>query len=145
MSHPILPHYCRKACGHISSPSPLTTPPCLSRSSLTYSSYLRIMVFFLCCCTCAHATDQFRRACWGEPVHGLVSKMIFNKEIQASWDQPTGTLVLHKAQPSRLQLLALQLAEKVIRPCPSHLVRKSQQRALICCNRLGSWLRIMSV
>jgi len=45
-------------------------------------------------------------------VHGLVSKMIFNKEIQASWDQPTGTLVLHKAQPSRLQLLALQLAEK---------------------------------
>lgn len=38
--------------------------------------------------------------------------MIINKEIQASWDQPTGSLVMHKAQFSRLQLLALQLADK---------------------------------
>jgi len=38
--------------------------------------------------------------------------MIINKEIQASWDQPTGTLVMHKTQFSRLQLLALQLADK---------------------------------
>jgi translation initiation factor 3 subunit C len=46
-------------------------------------------------------------------VHSLISKMIINKEIQASWDQPTATLVMHKAQSSRLQLLALQLADKV--------------------------------
>ena len=32
--------------------------------------------------------------------------------LQGSWDQPTATIVMHNAQPRRLQSLALQFAEK---------------------------------
>jgi len=45
-------------------------------------------------------------------VHSLLSKMMMAEEIQASWDQPTETVVLHKVEPSPLQQLALQFAEK---------------------------------
>jgi len=47
-------------------------------------------------------------------VHGVVSKMIIGEELQASHDQPTQTIVLHKEEPSRLQNLALQFAEKTV-------------------------------
>jgi len=45
-------------------------------------------------------------------VHSIISKMMINREIHASWDQLTETIVLHKVEASSLQLLALQFAEK---------------------------------
>lgn len=45
-------------------------------------------------------------------VHSVVSKMMINRELYASWDQPTETIVLRKVEPSSLQLMALQFAEK---------------------------------
>lgn len=45
-------------------------------------------------------------------VHSVVSKMMISRELYASWDQPTETIVLRKVEPSSLQVLALQFAEK---------------------------------
>ena len=45
-------------------------------------------------------------------VHSVVSKMMINREIHASWDQPTDTIVLRKVQSTSLHVLALQFAEK---------------------------------
>eukprot|EP00585_Thalassiosira_rotula_P007583 CAMPEP_0196148232 /NCGR_PEP_ID=MMETSP0910-20130528/27293_1 /TAXON_ID=49265 /ORGANISM="Thalassiosira rotula, Strain GSO102" /LENGTH=1019 /DNA_ID=CAMNT_0041410875 /DNA_START=161 /DNA_END=3222 /DNA_ORIENTATION=+ len=45
-------------------------------------------------------------------VHAVVSKMMINRDLIASWDQPTGTIVMRKIEPSALQILALQFAEK---------------------------------
>eukprot|EP00794_Sanderia_malayensis_P014237 gene14237-15722_t len=47
-------------------------------------------------------------------VHSIISKMIISEELQASWDEPTQTLILdHGAEPSLLQSLTLQLADKI--------------------------------
>jgi translation initiation factor 3 subunit C len=45
-------------------------------------------------------------------VHSVVSKMMINRELYASWDQPTETIVLRKVEPNTLQVMALQFAEK---------------------------------
>jgi translation initiation factor 3 subunit C len=45
-------------------------------------------------------------------VHSVVSKMMISRELYASWDQPTETVVLRREEPSSLQTLALQFAEK---------------------------------
>lgn len=45
-------------------------------------------------------------------VHSVVSKMMINRELYASWDQPTETIVLRKVEPTSLQVVALQFAEK---------------------------------
>ena len=45
-------------------------------------------------------------------VHSVVSKMMINRELHASWDQPTDTIVLRKVEPNSLQVMALQFAEK---------------------------------
>ena len=45
-------------------------------------------------------------------VHSVISKMMINNELHASWDQPTETIVLRKVEPTSLQLLALQYSEK---------------------------------
>jgi len=45
-------------------------------------------------------------------IHSLVSKMMINRDLIASWDQPTGTIVMRKVEPSALQVLALQYTEK---------------------------------
>ena len=45
--------------------------------------------------------------------HSIISKMMINQDIYGSWDQPTETIVLQKVEPTRLQMLALQFAEKV--------------------------------
>ncbi|EGB09021.1 hypothetical protein AURANDRAFT_25214, partial [Aureococcus anophagefferens] len=44
--------------------------------------------------------------------HGLVSKMMINRELKGAWDQPTETIVLHRLEPSPLQALALHYADK---------------------------------
>ena len=45
-------------------------------------------------------------------VHSMVSKMMINKELLASWDQPTSSIVMHKVHVSPLQHLALEFADK---------------------------------
>ncbi|KAF2359074.1 Eukaryotic translation initiation factor 3 subunit C [Trinorchestia longiramus] len=46
-------------------------------------------------------------------VHAIISKMIINEEIMGSLDEPTRCLVMHKTEPSQLQSLSLQLADKL--------------------------------
>uniref|UniRef100_H2Z1Q7 Eukaryotic translation initiation factor 3 subunit C n=1 Tax=Ciona savignyi TaxID=51511 RepID=H2Z1Q7_CIOSA len=45
--------------------------------------------------------------------HRIISKLIINEELAASWDEPSSSLVLHRTEPTRLQNMALQLSEKV--------------------------------
>merc|ERR1711976_805237 len=37
-----------------------------------------------------------------------------NRELFACWDQPTETIVLRKVEPTSLQVMALQFAEKAV-------------------------------
>ncbi|CAG2166982.1 unnamed protein product [Oppiella nova] len=46
-------------------------------------------------------------------VHSIISKMIINEELMASLDEPTQTAIMHRTEPSRIQGLALQCAEKI--------------------------------
>jgi len=46
-------------------------------------------------------------------IHSVVSKMMINGELNARWDQPTATVVMHRAEPSRLQSLAQMYSEKM--------------------------------
>jgi len=55
-------------------------------------------------------------------VHSVVSKMMINRELYASWDQPTETIVLRKVEPNSLQIMALQFAEKA-----AHLVEANER------------------
>lgn len=45
-------------------------------------------------------------------VHSLISRMIISEELKASFDQPNNSLVMHRAEPTRLQYLTLQFADK---------------------------------
>lgn len=72
--------------------------------ALSYSSYFESM-----------STDQLSNLFGLTPakVHSVLSKMIINTEMRASWDQPTASIVMRRTEPSRLQSLALQLSSKV--------------------------------
>lgn len=45
-------------------------------------------------------------------VHAVVSKMMMEEGFAGSWDQPTRSVVMHNAQPSRLQTLASELSDR---------------------------------
>eukprot|EP00040_Diaphanoeca_grandis_P002334 m.21305 g.21305 ORF g.21305 m.21305 type:complete len:981 (+) comp13342_c0_seq1:129-3071(+) len=45
-------------------------------------------------------------------VHSIVSKMVYDEELQATHDQPTQTIEIHKEEPSLLQSLALKCADR---------------------------------
>jgi len=45
-------------------------------------------------------------------VHSVISKMMINGDLHASWDQPTDTIVLRKVEASNLQNLAMQFSDK---------------------------------
>ena len=55
-------------------------------------------------------------------INAVISKMILNDELKASWDKPTELLVLHRAESTKLQSLAKQTADKV---CFSNLAEFS--------------------
>uniref|UniRef100_A0A0P6G0J7 Eukaryotic translation initiation factor 3 subunit C n=1 Tax=Daphnia magna TaxID=35525 RepID=A0A0P6G0J7_9CRUS len=46
-------------------------------------------------------------------VHAIISKMVMNEELMASLDEPTQSVVMHRTEPSRLQSMSLQLADKL--------------------------------
>lgn len=46
-------------------------------------------------------------------VHSIISKMVMNQELMASLDEPTQSVVMHRTEPSRLQSMSLQLADKL--------------------------------
>jgi len=43
----------------------------------------------------------------------IISRMIFNREISAAWEQPSNILVIYKTEPSMLQVVSQGMAEKV--------------------------------
>jgi len=46
-------------------------------------------------------------------VHSIISKMVMNEELMASLDEPTQSVVMHRTEPSRIQSMSLQLADKL--------------------------------
>ena len=48
----------------------------------------------------------------GLQAHSVVSRMMVEEQLAGSWDQPTRTVVMHNAQPGRLQTLASELSDR---------------------------------
>jgi translation initiation factor 3 subunit C len=48
-----------------------------------------------------------------QDVYSLVSRMIIQEELSATLDEPTNCLTMHRLKPSRLQLLAFNLTDKL--------------------------------
>ncbi|MFH4980709.1 hypothetical protein AB6A40_007418 [Gnathostoma spinigerum] len=48
-----------------------------------------------------------------QTVNAVITKMIISEELSASLDEPSNCLIMHRVEPSRLQLLALHLTDKL--------------------------------
>jgi len=48
-------------------------------------------------------TENFEMS--SSEVQSAVSKLMINEELKASWDEPSRSLVLHKTEPTRLQVI----------------------------------------
>lgn len=46
-----------------------------------------------------------------QTVHSIVTKMIINEELNATIDEPTNCISMHRVEPSYLQLMALKLTD----------------------------------
>merc|ERR1712038_1724178 len=46
-------------------------------------------------------------------VHAIVAKMIISEELMASMDEPSECMIMDRTEPSRLQSLSLQSADKL--------------------------------
>ncbi|KAL7074531.1 hypothetical protein ACQ4LE_006341 [Meloidogyne hapla] len=70
---------------------------------LMYSTiYSTVLLSTLC--------DQFQLS--RQRIYAIISKMILQEELSAKFDESTDCLIMHKVEPSKLQLLSLQAAEK---------------------------------
>lgn len=62
--------------------------------------------------TAATSASSHAAVLLGAQVHSVVSKMMMEEAFAGSWDQPTRSVVMHNAQPSRLQTLASELSDR---------------------------------
>ncbi|CAK5090249.1 unnamed protein product [Meloidogyne enterolobii] len=70
---------------------------------LMYSTiYSTVLLTTLC--------EQFQLS--RQRIYAIISKMILQEELSAKFDESTDCLIMHKVEPSKLQLLSLQAAEK---------------------------------
>ncbi|KAF7634106.1 Eukaryotic translation initiation factor 3 subunit C [Meloidogyne graminicola] len=70
---------------------------------LMYSTiYSTVLLNTLC--------EQFQLS--RQRIYAIISKMIIQEELSAKFDESTDCLIMHKVEPSKLQLLSLQAAEK---------------------------------
>jgi len=67
-------------------------------------------------------------------VTSMVSKMIWNEELSASLDQSAGVIVFHRVEHSRLQQLALVVADKV-----SAMVEQNEKTLDLKLGGTGGW------
>ena len=82
----------------------------------------------------SHLCERFSLT--NEEIHRIVSRMVIEDELNASWDPSTGSikrgdmaLVVHKSTPTRLQALSLQLAERLSTFAESNDRMHDQQQA----------------
>ena len=57
-------------------------------------------------------------------VQSVISKLIMSEDLHGSWDQTTGTLLMHASEPTRLQSLSMQYSDKL------SILMETNERAL---------------